>query len=66
MSAYPHRLRLHGGRNSHSAKQFAANQPDLVTACGYLASPRDKRLPDDAPITCRAPECAAVAKETTR
>ncbi|MFF1790790.1 hypothetical protein ACFVX9_30535 [Kitasatospora sp. NPDC058243] len=63
MSTYPHRLRLHGGRNTHAAK-IASGLPDnLVTACGYIEGPRDERKDDDAPITCR--NCTRI-EETSR
>lgn len=53
MTAYPRRLRLYGGRNTHAARPVNGG-PDLVTACDYLESgPRKNRLPDDAPVTCR-------------
>lgn len=64
MIAYPHRLRLHGGRNTHAAKPVNGNRDNLVTACDYLAGQKDERKPDDAPITCRATGCQIAAEET--
>ncbi|MCG6499432.1 hypothetical protein [Kitasatospora sp. A2-31] len=63
---YPHRLRLHGGRNTHAARPVNGNPDKLVTACGYLAGPKDHRHPDDAPITCRATACQIATEETAR
>ena len=52
-AAYPHRIRLHGGRNTHAAR-IANGAPDnLVTPCGYMAGPKDERKPDDAEVTCK-------------
>jgi hypothetical protein len=53
VTAYPHRLRLYGGRNAHAARTVNGG-PDLVTPCGYLAGPKDVRLDDATLITCRA------------
>lgn len=64
MPAYPHRLRLHGGRNTHAARPVNGNRDNLVTACGYLAGPKDERKPDDAPVTCRATGCQIAAEES--
>lgn len=51
-TTHPHRLRLHGGRNTHASRPINGG-PDLITACGYMAGPRDERKPDDAVINCR-------------
>ncbi|GAA2838240.1 hypothetical protein RMN57_13035 [Kitasatospora sp. CM 4170] len=64
--SYPRRLRLHGGRNTHAARTVNGNPNQLVTACNYLAGPKDERKPDDAPITCRATGCQIAAEETAR
>lgn len=59
---WPHRLRLHGGRNTHAARPINGDRNNLVTACGYHAGPRDDRtIPDTAVINCR--NCA---REVTR
>lgn len=51
--AYPHRLRLHGGRNKHAAKLAAGFPENLITACGYIEGNGDHRQPDNTIITCR-------------
>jgi hypothetical protein len=62
MADYPHRLRLHGGRNTHATRIVNGDEEDrLVTACGYTAGPKDETKPDDAVVTCRT-----CAKELTR
>ncbi|MFF8784762.1 hypothetical protein [Streptomyces sp. NPDC015125] len=53
MSDFPHRIRLHGGRNTHAARPVNGG-PDLVTACDYMAVSKDQRLDDSAPVNCRA------------
>jgi hypothetical protein len=55
MPDYPHRLRLHGGRNTHAARPIpnAFGETALLTACGYTNGPRDELKQDDAPVTCR-------------
>jgi hypothetical protein len=60
---WPHRLRLYGGRNTHAARPVNGAPDNLVTACGYLAGPKDERKADDAPITCCASACSTAAKE---
>ena len=58
---YPHRLRLHGGRNTHAARPVNGG-PSVVTACDYLCEPSSNHmLPDNAPVTC--PRCK---RELTR
>lgn len=51
-TTYPHRLRLHGGRNTHAARPINGDPTNLVTACNYMAGPRDEVKPDDAVINC--------------
>lgn len=53
--AFPHRLRLHGGRNTHAARPIrtAFGETALTTACGYINGPRDELKPDEALVTCR-------------
>jgi hypothetical protein len=60
---YPHRLRLHGGRNNHAARPVNGDPDNLVTACGYLAGPGDHRLDDDRPANCQA--CARRIRQAT-
>lgn len=60
---WPHRLRLHGGRNTHAARPINGDRNNLVTGCGYVAGPADERKTDDAPVTCRTGACASAAKE---
>ncbi|MTE20319.1 hypothetical protein F0L17_14620 [Streptomyces sp. TRM43335] len=50
---YPHRIRLHGGRNTHAAEQLAVSG-DLLTACNYDAGAVYHRMPPTAVVTCRA------------
>lgn len=60
---YPHRVRLHGGRNTHAARDIPTSR-SRVTACDcYLdAEAVNDWKPDTAPITC--PACKrAIAKE---
>ncbi|MFI9331941.1 hypothetical protein ACIGZJ_30920 [Kitasatospora sp. NPDC052868] len=65
---YPHRLRLHGGRNTHAAKpvRLPSGETALLTACGYRNGPKDELKPDDASVTCRATACQIASKETSR
>lgn len=59
---WPHRLRLHGGRNTHAARPINGDRNNLVTACGYMAGPRDdSTIADNATVNCR--NCA---REVTR
>ncbi|GAA2929525.1 hypothetical protein [Streptomyces enissocaesilis] len=59
MTDFTHRLRLHGGRNYHAARRINGGA-GLVTACDYLAGPRDEDLDGTATVTCR--KCAASLK----
>jgi hypothetical protein len=61
---YPHRLRLHGEPGIHAARQFVANQPGLITACGNLAIPSDERQPDNAQVTCTQTGCSTSSAAT--
>lgn len=55
-ATWPHRLRLHGGRNTHAARTINGGEDDrLVTACDYWADGKNDHKPDDAVITC--PRC---------
>jgi len=63
--AYPRRLRLHGGRNTHAARPVNGG-PDLITACDYRESgPQKNTLPDGADVTCRACARRLTAAATT-
>ncbi|MFF8902570.1 hypothetical protein ACF082_34450 [Streptomyces lydicus] len=53
MTDFPHRLRLHGGRSTHATRTINGG-PDLVTACDYMAGPKDQRVDDATPVNCRA------------
>lgn len=55
MATFPRRFRLHGGRNTHAARTVNGGEEDrTVTACDYMAGPKDEPKPDDAVITCQA------------
>ncbi|MGA4941750.1 hypothetical protein [Streptomyces cinereoruber] len=59
---HPHRVRLHGGRNTHAARP---GRMGSVTPCGYPVGRNDHQLPADEPVTC--PACKrAIAKENGR
>lgn len=63
--SYPRRVRLHGGRNVHAARDLSGD--GRATACDYylVADARNEWKPNDAPITC--PACLrAIAKEQQR
>ncbi|MCG6493400.1 hypothetical protein [Kitasatospora sp. A2-31] len=68
MTAYQHRLRLHGGRNTHAARAVASRfEPTyLVTPCGHTSGRRDELKPDDTPITCPTCTRRIAAEETAR
>lgn len=62
--SHPHRVRLHGGRNTHAARDL--NGGDRATACDYF-------LPDEAhnhwgdptdPVTCTACKRALAKGES--
>lgn len=52
-AGWPHRHRLHGGRNTHATRP-TAGMPDGITACGYPIGDADHPQDDTAPVTCRA------------
>lgn len=53
VEAWPLRVRLHGGRNTHAARITKAG--DRVTPCGYVIAKDGTNhwLADDAGMTCR-------------
>lgn len=51
------RIRLYGGRNTHAARPINGDPNNLVTACGYMAGPKDERKPTDSVVTCRQTAC---------
>lgn len=53
MTDFPHRLRLHSGRNTHAARPVNGG-PDLVTACNYMAGTKDQQLDGNTIVNCRA------------
>lgn len=60
--AHPHRVRLHGGRNTHAARDLLSG--DRETACDYFlaADSRNHWGEPTDPVTC--PACKrALAKE---
>ena len=62
---HPHRVRLHGGRNTHAARDL--NTGDRTTACDYFLpdEARNHRLDPTEPVTC--PACKrALAKAASR
>jgi hypothetical protein len=64
MTEYPHRVRLHGGRNAHAARDL--NTGDRATACDYFLPDEaaNHPLPADSPITCGA--CIRQINRSTR
>ncbi|MFF0409138.1 hypothetical protein ACFYUY_01715 [Kitasatospora sp. NPDC004745] len=68
MSAYPHRLRLRGGRNTHAARpvRLPDDTTALLTPCGYMNGPRDELKTDGTVITCRACVRTITTEETAR
>ncbi|MFF9632900.1 hypothetical protein [Streptomyces fradiae] len=52
---FPHRVRLHGGRNTHAARDIL-DGPDRITGCDYYldAAATNHELPADEPVTCPA------------
>ncbi|MGX1220381.1 hypothetical protein [Streptomyces ambofaciens] len=54
-SGYPYRVRLHGGRNVHAARDVNGG-PDRTTACGYYlpAESRDHGVTPIADVECQA------------
>ncbi|MDF2708156.1 MAG: hypothetical protein K0R62_3808 [Nonomuraea muscovyensis] len=62
--SHPHRVRLHGGRNTHAARDL--NGGDHITACDYFlpTEARNHWLDPAEPVTC--PACKrALAREDT-
>lgn len=60
---YPHRLRLYGGRNTHTARELPVSG-GLLTACDYSVGDINHTLPPTATITCRA--CKRAINRETR
>ncbi|EDY52988.1 hypothetical protein [Streptomyces clavuligerus] len=61
---YPHRVRLHGGRSTHAARDLLGG--DRETACGYYlddGAVHHWMPPTAAAITCTAC-CRKIAKES--
>ncbi|MCW2890994.1 MAG: hypothetical protein JWO75_483 [Actinomycetia bacterium] len=62
MTAYPHRMRLHGAVGVHAMRLVAGDHDEPIdVACHrYLADRRDERLPDETPIACAG--CEQIAE----
>ncbi|MEO3978807.1 hypothetical protein [Streptomyces sp. CAU 1734] len=56
--AFPHRVRLYGGRNTHAARPDGEGQDRWFTACDYVLTPprngADHWLLRTEPVTCPA------------
>lgn len=60
--SHPHRVRLHGGRNTHAARDL--NTGDRATACDYFlpGEAKNHNLDRREPVTC--PTCKRILART--